>query len=463
MISKNENRKRYRGLTARRGLSWLLALCLLAAALAGCGDGGESAASEPPAAEEKEETAAPVEPGIAEEINERTIAAEGSGVVDLTADRQWIFGEIRDMISGYGFPSGDLLNGRTITEEDRQRIEEARDLESLPEEGTADVRYGILNDNAAVRSFPTEETLCATGDRSSFDLFQESMFRAGEGVIVLHQAGNWLFVQGEDYYGWIPGDAVSFCSFGLMSAWLEIEDFLVVTDAYAEIPDTELTLRMGTRIPSVSADGDENARAVLPLAGDGADGYVTASDGKLVFQTEPAEDALPVRFLDLPEGSCRSGWEELTEENITARAEKLLGVPYGWGDGDGNMDCSSAVCSVFRCFGVILPRNSGDMDKTGAEVTDLAGMGTEEKLAFIESLPAGSVLIMNGHVMIYMGEKELDGETGPVILQEVTGYTGADGVPVWCMSCVETSLNVFKSSGESFTELMLYSVVFPAG
>ncbi len=456
MERKKNNRKETGGPVLRRGLILLLAFCLLSAALAGCGESDESTA------EETEASEAPEEPGIAEEINERTIAAEGSGVVDLTADRQWTYEEIRSMISGYEFPSGDLLNGRTITEEDRQRLEEARNLDALPDEGTADVRYGILCDNAAVRSFPTEETLNSTGDMSSFDLFQESMFRAGEGVIVLYQAGNWLFVQGEDYYGWISGDAVCFCSFGLMSSWLEIEDFLVVTDAYAEIPETELTLRMGTRLPLVPEENG-NARAVLPLAGDGADGYVTASDGKLTFLAEPAEDALPVRILTLPEGSYHSGWEELTEENITARAEKLLGVPYGWGDSDGNMDCSSAVCSVFRCFGVILPRNSGDMSKTGAEVTDLSQMDTDGKLSYITGLPAGSVLIMSGHVMIYMGEVDLNGETGPVILQEVTGYTGPDGVPVWCMSCVETSLNVYKYTGESFTELMLYSVAFPAG
>jgi len=44
------------------------------------------------------------------------------------------------------------------------------------------------------------------------------------------------------------------------------------------------------------------------------------------------------------------------------------------------MDCSSTMNAIYRCFGIILPRNTGSMAQTGTQIVSLEGMTQEEKL-----------------------------------------------------------------------------------
>ncbi len=117
-----------------------------------------------------------------------------------------------------------------------------------------------------------------------------------------------------------------------------------------------------------------------------------------------------------------------TERQMRLQMERMLEIPYSWGDerADG-MDCSSTVRGFYACFGVFLPRNASEQQEYGAylaaagaaEYKDLKGKTREEKLESIRKLGIGTLLHMPGHVMLYAGEQ---GEI-PLIFHNCDTYT----------------------------------------
>lgn len=104
-----------------------------------------------------------------------------------------------------------------------------------------------------------------------------------------------------------------------------------------------------------------------------------------------------------------------TERQMRLQMERMLGIPYSWGDerADG-MDCSSTVRAFYACFGLPLPRNSEAQRNCGktlcamkqARYEELGELSAERKKEIIASMGVGAVLHMPGHVMLYAGEKE---------------------------------------------------------
>ena len=104
-----------------------------------------------------------------------------------------------------------------------------------------------------------------------------------------------------------------------------------------------------------------------------------------------------------------------TERQMRLQMERMLDIPYSWGDerADG-MDCSSTVRAFYACFGIPLPRNASEQCRYGeylattgeTEYKDLKGISGGEKLKVIRGMGIGTVLHMPGHVMLYAGEKD---------------------------------------------------------
>ncbi len=81
---------------------------------------------------------------------------------------------------------------------------------------------------------------------------------------------------------------------------------------------------------------------------------------------------------------------------VVAYARQFLGNPYVWGGTSltNGADCSGFVQSVFRHFGVALPRTSGEMRSYGRAVS------------YSEAIP-GDIVCYDGHVGIYAGNGEI--------------------------------------------------------
>ena len=158
-----------------------------------------------------------------------------------------------------------------------------------------------------------------------------------------------------------------------------------------------------------------------------------SEDGTLRIQYVQISKSEPVH-----EGYLPFEWNLILEQ-----AGKLKGMPYGWGDTGGNMDCSSTMCSVYKCFGIRLPRDtSGQSLMCGIQ---LEGLAAEEKQEILRGLKPGTLLYMPGHVMMYLGEEE--GE--PRILHNVTAYS-ENGDTIYAQQCCITGLDIMRMNGESY-------------
>lgn len=77
---------------------------------------------------------------------------------------------------------------------------------------------------------------------------------------------------------------------------------------------------------------------------------------------------LPVFFLS----SCASITKRQVslKESVVLRAERLIGIPYRFGGADiSGFDCSGFVYYVFLKDGIVLPRSTEKLIKTGKRVT----------------------------------------------------------------------------------------------
>lgn len=406
------------------------------------------------------------------QINARTMGEPASHVVDVFS-LTFTVAEVKQLIESYDFPDHTWLSGRALTDNDRIRIEENRNLSALPAQDAQEAAYGVLMENAAVRSFPTDERLTETESNtaSDFDYFQESLLFMGEPVALLHTSldGRYTFVQGLNYNGWIKTECIQVCDALLAQAVMQCTDFAVITDNFCEIDgqDNGKLLRMGTVLPLL---GETDERYIVPVFCEEqeADGCFAFLNGELLYyKAEDAPENVPVlwsRERTLSKSFAHAGYLEFTADNVLLLADHMLGSSYSWGDERVGYDCSSTVGSIYRCFGIILPRNSGILKYTGAEVTDLTGMTAAGKRTYITSLPVGTILVLPGHAMMYVGQQRISvsgqEQSAPAMLHCVTGYVDVDGVKAEPYACVMTSIDIWSRGTESYLELMNTCISF---
>ncbi len=156
-----------------------------------------------------------------------------------------------------------------------------------------------------------------------------------------------------------------------------------VTITEPKVEADGVTLSMGCRLPCASDEGEFYC-AVLPKP---VDGKLTTVEVDIA-KTDAAYMSLPY-----------------TMANYYNQAFKYLGTMYGWGGADGGVDCSGFVCSVFRSFGIYLPRNTGEMSKhsCGENIT-LEGLSASEMSARLDKVYGPAAVHRKGHVMLYLGK-----------------------------------------------------------
>ena len=90
-------------------------------------------------------------------------------------------------------------------------------------------------------------------------------------------------------------------------------------------------------------------------------------------------------------------------EQVVAYAKQFLGNPYVYGGTSltSGADCSGFVMSVYKQFGINLPRTSEAQGKAGI---DAGG---------IENAQPGDLIVYIGHIGIYTGQNQLIHASGP--------------------------------------------------
>ena len=373
---------------------------------------------------------------VYQQIIEATMANSKSGVADVTQLTDVAADDVRLWIEAYTYGNWPYLEGEPVTKEAQDEILARRNLEGILDPIT--LKYGVITQNAAVRAFPTWKKASTSLDAHSFDYFQESMLMTGEAAVIVHQTadGIWSFVQAQNYRGWVETDKIACCTLDELKKWQETKR-AVVTDARLTLAGTNVTLRMGTALPA-----KEESEGILMVS-------IPQKDDKgqlVITNVETAQDGIHFGYLDM------------TQENILDQAKKLVGMAYGWGDSNGDMDCSSTMNAIYRCFGIILPRNTGSMAQTGTQIVSLEGMTQEEKLEKIQSMKPGTLLVMKNHVVMYIGQE--NGED--LILHNFTTCMAEDGVSTKeVYQCQITQLNLVTAAGTQYLDAYATAICFP--
>ena len=294
------------------------------------------------------------------------------------------------------------------------------------------MQYGIAIRNASVRTEPVTEPLRKEpGD--VWDRRQESRLNIGEAVQIKSFGTNWVYVISDTTAGYAEECDFVFCSKAQYECYrmhCRREHRVVLKAGRNEYGQY---LRTGTVLPM------EEAFRVTGLW-ETMKERVREEYRRTLCRGETMWEAPPVMIYgELP----------FSDRQMLLQMERMLEIPYSWGDerADG-MDCSSTVRAFYACFGLFLPRNSGEQREYGerleaaglAEYRDVRGKSIAEKREVLRLLGVGTVIHMPGHVMLYAGE--WDGE--PRIFHNCDTYT-ENGEEHIVRNCV---ISGFFSKGE---------------
>lgn len=365
--------------------------------------------------------------------------------VDLAAMGDSIAGsELRAMLEEAALPSDTrYTDGGKASEEDYARISANIGLENVPERG--EVGYGFIVKNTLMRTFPTAQPSYEMDSDLEFDLFNETRLNVFEPVRILHPSadGEWLFVQAWNYRGWVDAEAVAETDSSEWARYADAGEVLVVTgnrvtlneNVYNETA-SGLELFMGTTLPLLSSVPEtidfmstESGYAVLLPARD-SNGRFHTVQALVPWNADVHEGVLPY-----------------SQAALLRQAFKLAGDRHGWSGMNKSRDSTALVDDVFRTFGFKLPRNSSQQAvMPAAQTVDLSGMSDAEKLAAILDQPAGSLIIMNGHVALYVGS-----EGGmPYVLHSLYTAYDSGGREIIYNAVVVTDLSLVDWDGNTY-------------
>ena len=316
-------------------------------------------------------------------------------------------------------------NGTKLTDADWARFDAMLNLDGIEQRNP--LRFGMVVRRSSMRTYPTAEPIYNTGTPTDIDRFQENGLFPGDAVAVLHTSsdGNWLLVQSYNYLAWAPRDAIGLGELDAVLEYRRSERFLVVTGDKVlttfnpELTATsELQLDMGVRLPLLSAAEVGHAlRGQNPYTSHAVLIPVRDASGSLAF-----EPALIARSQDV-----HVGYLPYTRGNVIRQSFKFLGERYGWGHDYNARDCTGFVSEIYKTFGILLPRNSGDQRDSviGENLRFGEDADHAARITGLDTLDVGDLVYIPGHVMLSLGE--VDGE--PYVIHDVNGlnYASPDG------------------------------------
>src|SRR5690606_3059546 len=278
------------------------------------------------------------------------------------------------------------------------------------------VRFGLALRRTDVRAFPTRDAVMTTPGEIALDRLQETTIDLGWPVAAVAETedGAWQFCLTPNYWGWVRGADLVWADREQVAAYARPGRWATVTASRAWIGLREggaALAQMGTRLPLIGRS-ERGLHVMVPRRKE--NGALMLVEGLV-----PAEQDAAVEG-DLP---C-------TAAVVITQAFRALGELYAWGGSRAGMfgrDCSRLVRDAYAVTGVQLPRNGNQQGRACRTVIAFTPeMGADERRARLAELaPPGAVLVMPGHVMLYLGP--VDGQ--PFAIHS-TLSSGFDGVIV---------------------------------
>jgi len=315
--------------------------------------------------------------------------------------------------------------------------------------------YAVCVRRTMAQRLPTDDFASESVDEHYCSDFVSAEIMPCTGVAVLHESadGAWKYVLAGSFCGWVHSDALALCRD--RDEWIAAirpKKYLIVTGSELILDETAVPTAhsgsiypMGTKLRLTEETvADVNGRSTLgcycvelPCVG---------NDGSLCW-----EKALIGVTQDV-----HVGYPPMTSGSVVEQAFKLLGRVYGWGGSLRANDCSGIVRQIYVCFGLELPRNAlaiAKMDDLGK--TACTQMTVERKLQILSEMPAGTLLYMDGHLMMYLGMRN----NTPYVISSCTRYInpGDTSGQIQYGRCVFVSgLDLLRANGKTWLEDLSY-------
>jgi hypothetical protein len=260
---------------------------------------------------------------------------------------------------------------------------------NLAEYNTKNIRFAFPMRFTNQRLAPHQQELLSKPGDSEFDYLQNSGADLGEATVIYHESkdGLWLFGSNSASAGWYLKADMALLSRQQWLAYKDAAAFVICSsdksDLWLDSSATEYYgfIRMGNRLPLLGHSGSFY-KVALPSA-EAAFAYISVKDAGL-------------------------GYLPYTAREVYQQAFKLQNAPYGWGDLNGEYDCSGLIKQLFQCFGIFLPRNGAEQHVAAIELHAFAKENavTREVIIAEKAEPAASLLRLPGHIMLYLGSVE---------------------------------------------------------
>ncbi|GLC31524.1 SH3 domain-containing protein [Clostridium omnivorum] len=350
--------------------------------------------------------------------------------------------ELTNFINDYKLPTKTMYDskGKVITKAYYDKLLKNRNLESIKENNK--VRYGVAIKRTAIRSFPALEGVYDSSKEARIDRFQETSCEPCEPVIILHTSkdGKWYFIQTFNYRGWTNIENIAAAKDkNEFLQYSKPAEFIVITGTHVtldkdlkNVPVKDLEFYMGNRIPIEKKDIPEKIDSI-------------STEGKYIVKLPTRNDKgyLSVQLSMITKNEDASlGYLTYTRANIIKQAFKFQGEKYDWGNKFDGADCSSFIMSVYKTFGIELPRNTDEQEKSAGKVFIFKkGDNNTSRNAILDKVLPGAAIYMEGHVMMYLGK--VNGEH--FVIHDFAGYGKKDGAayvfaPVYEVAVTTTML-----------------------
>jgi len=326
--------------------------------------------------------------------------------------------ELFNYISLYKIPAKTMYSeaGATLENSFYSKLKINCNLEAIKEVNS--VSFGIVVRKTNLRTFPTEEGVYDSSSLREIDRFQESSAEPCTPVVILFTSSDrkWFFLQMYNYRAWVKVEDVAISEDKKQVIdYYESNNFLVVTGNHIKSqfnPQdktmSQIEFAMGTKIPLED-------KVLGSVANQSTSGnYVV----KLPYRNSQGQLEIKNALISHKE-DVNAGFLPYTRENILRQAFKLLGDRYDWGNKYNGRDCSGFVISVYSTFGIMLPRNTNEQEKSaGISYKFTSQESIQNRNSELDKVKPGAVIFMNGHEMLYLGQ--VSGVH--YILHDFTGY-----------------------------------------
>ncbi|MHB9028477.1 MAG: SH3 domain-containing protein [Candidatus Latescibacterota bacterium] len=296
--------------------------------------------------------------------------------------------EVRDFIAKTA-----LWDRRQIPLPESSKRELLADMNAERIPATIRPRYGVVVRHTLNRLVPTELKVYR-GQFQWLDAFQNATLETGMPVAVLHtsKSGDWLCVKSEYSLGWVPAANIALGPANRIRTVSDPKNFIMTVvhkaPVYADREcETWLTdLYMGERLALDEKTGSA-WRVTVPVR-------------------QPDDKLGTVRGWIKSDAGVNVGYQEYTQRNVITTFFRLLNRPYGWGGTDHERDCAGSIRSVYRTFGIFMPRwTVYELYHTDNVITFQANTPIGEKYRLLETCEPGiTVCGFNWHVTLYLGK-----------------------------------------------------------